>query len=148
MNRIKRLGPLLTLVLGCSRMPIAQDSAGTPPAYPTHHARVEGMVVGAGGQPLKAISVGARYAASSAPARRVNVTGGTHTDTSGAYGFDVESSAPKTPDGVADIYAHASKYGDPGQTVMEDSVLITVRLVPLDRPPLVTRAPPLRLPIR
>lgn len=142
-----QLGCLLTVVLACNSRLVHEDTAGTPPASPTHHARVEGGVVGSTGEGLESVGVGARYAASSAPERRVSVTGGAYTDAAGVYSFELKASTPKTRDGTADIYVHATKYGGPGQTVVEDSVLVTVQLVPLERVPPVRRAPTIRLPI-
>ncbi|SRR6266511_967137 len=142
-----RLSSLLVLVVACNRGPVLFDTAGTPPSSPTHHVRIEGTVVSLSGTGLESIGVGARYAASSAPERRVSVIGGSYTDASGAYLFEVKASAPRTRDGTADVYIHATQYGSPGQTVVHDSVLMAVQLVPLDQLPTVTRAPRIRLPI-
>lgn len=119
---------------------------GSPPAIPTHHALVAGMVAGARGQPLDSISVGALTAFSNP--RAVSVGGGTMTSADGSYRFEVMATAPTTPDGSADMYVRAFRYGSAGGKVAEDSVLVRISLVPLGDSARLTTAPVLKLAIQ
>jgi len=98
----------------------------------THHAVVQGTVAAANGQPLAGINVGVRFARSSPLVRQVSVAGGGRTDETGLYRFEIQASPPKTPDGAANLYVVAFRYGKPGEVAASDSILVTVNLVPVD----------------
>ena len=119
---------------------------GSPPAIPTHHALVAGVVVGARGQPLDSISVGALTALSNP--RAVSVGGGTTTRADGSYRFEVAATAPTTPDGSTDMYVRAFRYSTAGGKVAEDSVLVRISLVPLGDSARLTTAPVLKLAVQ
>lgn len=137
----------LLATAGCS-----QELQPTTPFWqPTHHAVLEGVVVGADGQPLGSIGVSTLYAASSPPERRANVVGGATTDANGAFRLEVRAFSRRLPGadaGTIDVYLRAWKAGPPGGQVVENVVLVTLRVVPLSEPPQVTRVADIRLPVQ
>jgi hypothetical protein len=125
----------------------AQTPSDVPPAELTFHAAVRGVVVDSNGTPLASVSVGARFSASSPAARQVSVTGGGTTDERGEYQFEIQSSTPKTVEGIADLYVHAVRYGQSGGVLASDSALVTLRLFPVTTTSLSpVEVNPLRLP--
>lgn len=123
-------------------------TAHIPPTEPTHHVVIQGVVVNALGHPLSAISVGARFAASSSPEFQIDVIGGGVTDAQGNYRFEVRTSAPKTQGNVGKFYVHALRYGKAGIGLVEDSVLVTTSLVPRNRVASIVQAEQLQLSVQ
>jgi hypothetical protein len=150
--RITRIGvPLAALVVaGCTPTPPPADGGGeTPlPQQPqsefgaSHHAVVEGVVTGRGGQPLDSISVvawrltgGVMLAQSSAV-----------TDAQGRFRLGLYATVGPEPTPVADRavirgFAWASHYprGPEGRVAL-DSTIVSVTLVPMAQTPRVVQA--------
>jgi hypothetical protein len=125
----------------------AQPPTAIPPANPSHHAVVVGVVVGSSGQPLAGIGVGVRFAASAPRERQMSVWGGSATDAKGSYSFDIHAFKPTAADAMVDVFVHALKSGPPGGRLVTDSILTRVRLAPLAEKAPVTEAPVVRLPL-
>jgi len=123
----------------------ASPLASTPASEPTHHAIVQGIVVGAAGQPLTGVQVGMRFA-STARGDGVSAIGGGTTDDAGSYRFEARTLPPRELDGTAKAYVIAFRYGGAGGQVMQDSILVTLQLVALREAASVTQVAPLRLP--
>jgi hypothetical protein len=140
--RVSRFSLLLAVAAcGAEISPLAS----TPASEPTHHAIVEGIVIGAADQPLTGVQVGVRFA-STTRGDGVSAIGGGTTDDAGRYRFEARTLPPRAPDGTAKAYVIAFRYGAPGGQVMQDSILVTLQLVALREAAGVTRVAPLRLP--
>jgi hypothetical protein len=150
--RITRIGvPLAALVVaGCTPTPPPADGGGeTPPSQQprsefgaSHHAIVEGVVTGRGGQPLDSITVVAwRLTGGVMLAQSNAVTDAQGRFRLGLYATVGPQPTPHTDRAVIRGFAWASRYprGAEGRVAL-DSTTVNVTLVPTSQPPPVVQA--------
>jgi len=155
--KVKRIGILLAGVAlaGCTAAQPSPDAGGgargEPPVTPSgprsefgasHHAVVEGVVTGRGGQPLDSVTVVAWRLAGGFMLAQRNVV----TDAQGRFRLPLDAtvgpeSTPVTDRAVIRGFAWASRYPrGPGGSAALDSAIVSVTLVPMAQTPPVVQA--------